>query len=83
MFNDYNFGGYLIFNNYKVFMDGRNDVYLDTFGSPNVLYDYFDIDNVERNIDELLEKYNVKYFAIYNDSELHNYLKRYINNNII
>ena len=74
MLNDYNFGGYFIFNGYKVFMDGRNDVYLDTFGSPNVLYDYFDIDNVERNIDELLDKYEVKYFAIYADSELHKYL---------
>jgi len=74
MLNDYNFGGYFIFNGYKVFMDGRNDVYLDTFGSPNVLPDYFDIDNVEKNIDELLDKYDVKYFAIYTDSDLHSYL---------
>lgn len=79
MFNHYNFGGYFIFNNYKVFMDGRNDVYLDTFGSPNVLPDYLDIIKVQKNTEELLEKYNIKYFTIYKESDLYDFL---IDNNL-
>lgn len=31
VFNDYNFGGYLIFNHIRPFIDGRADMYGDTF----------------------------------------------------
>ena len=74
MFNDYNFGGYLIFNDYKVFIDGRADVYLDAFGSPEVFSDYLDLQLTKRNTEELIEKYNIKYFALYKDYRLTNYL---------
>ena len=74
MFNDYNFGGYLIFNDYKVFIDGRADVYLEAFGSPEVFSDYLDLQLTKRNTEELIEKYNIKYFALYKDYRLTNYL---------
>ena len=74
MFNNYNFGGYFIFNNMKVFMDGRNDVYCEEFGSPDVLPDYFSISRAESNAEDLIKEYNIKYFAIYKDSGLHSYL---------
>ena len=37
MYNSYNWGGYLLWRGYKVFIDGRADVYLDEFMNEYVL----------------------------------------------
>lgn len=37
MYNSYNWGGYLLWRGYKVFIDGRADVYLDDFMNEYVL----------------------------------------------
>jgi hypothetical protein len=37
MYNTYNWGGYLLWRGYKVFIDGRADVYLDEFMDEYVL----------------------------------------------
>jgi hypothetical protein len=37
MYNSYNWGGYLIWRGYRVFIDGRADVYLDDFMDEYVL----------------------------------------------
>jgi hypothetical protein len=37
MYNSYNWGGYLLWRGYKVFIDGRADVYLDDFMDEYVL----------------------------------------------
>ena len=79
MFNNYNFGGYLIFNGYKTFIDGRTDVFLSEFGNEDVFKDYYYIMDVQDNVDELIEKYNIKYYAIYKNCKLTEYL---INNNL-
>ncbi|MBN1936780.1 MAG: hypothetical protein JW934_19120, partial [Anaerolineae bacterium] len=57
MYNSYNWGGYLLWRGYKVFIDGRADVYLDDFMNEYVLayqlrgdwrvpLDRFDVDYV-------------------------------------
>ena len=37
MYNTYNWGGYLLWKGYKVFIDGRADVYMDDFMNEYVL----------------------------------------------
>lgn len=37
MYNSYNWGGYLLWRGYKVFIDGRADIYLDDFMNEYVL----------------------------------------------
>jgi hypothetical protein len=37
MYNSYNWGGYLLWRGYKVYIDGRADVYLDQFMDEYVL----------------------------------------------
>jgi len=79
MLNNYNFGGYLIFNGYKTFIDGRADVFVSEFGNEDIFKDYYYIMDVRDNVDELIAKYNIKYYAIYKNCKLTNYL---INNNL-
>lgn len=54
--NLYAWGGYLIWNGVPVFVDGRADLYGDTF-----LSDYLAFDDAEPHVEELLEKYKVDY----------------------
>lgn len=60
LFNTYNWGGYLIFRlatDYKVFIDGRTDLY--SFASRNLLLDHVTIDNKQEGYQELLDSYGV------------------------
>lgn len=70
VFNDYNWGGYLIFNlpEVPVFVDGRTDLYGD-----EILNDYLAIMQVEEYWYELLQKYDLSMLLLKNDSRLSRY----------
>jgi hypothetical protein len=59
--NNYGWGGYMIYNDMKVFMDGRADVYMKQFNpSTNVFNEFVqttDLKKLEGNI----KKYNIEY----------------------
>jgi hypothetical protein len=40
IFNDYNIGGYFIFNDIPVFIDGRQDLYTPNFNDTNIFTEY-------------------------------------------
>ena len=59
MFNDYGYGGYLIWQlgpQHKVFIDGRADLYEYS----GVLQDYMKIVNLDREALSLLRKYDIQ-----------------------
>ncbi len=63
MYNSYELGGPIIFKlypEYKVFIDGRIDVY-----GKEIVDDYYDIRYGE-NLKDLIEKYNISFFIIDN-----------------
>ncbi len=72
IFNDYDFGSYLLFNDIKVFIDSRADLYTREFSGLDydIFDDFVDISN-KSNMDKL-EKYNVNLIFIYRDSLLSN-----------
>jgi hypothetical protein len=59
MYNSYNWGGYLLWRGYKVFIDGRADVYLDDFFNQYMLA-YL----VRNNWRVPLDKFSVDYVLI-------------------
>ena len=62
MFNNYNYGGYLIYEFYpdqKVFIDGRADMYGDEF-----IREYMNIYNGGKNWKELFDKYSIDYALV-------------------
>jgi hypothetical protein len=68
MFNDDEFGDYMIYAawpSYRVFMDGRSDMYGETFGR-----DYLRIANVAPGWKETLKKYDVRWVIFNTDSAL-------------
>jgi hypothetical protein len=68
MFNNDEFGDYLIFTawpEYRVFMDGRSDMYGEKYGS-----DYLRVANAQRGWKEVLEKYNITFVLFDTQSPL-------------
>ena len=60
LFNEYNDGSYLLFNDIKVFIDSRCDLYLKEFNNINVLDDYLEMYYKRYEYDMLFEKYDVE-----------------------
>jgi hypothetical protein len=68
MFNNDEFGDYMIFAvwpKYRVFMDGRSDMYGERFGTP-----YLQIANVQPGWKEILKKYNISWIIFQTHSAL-------------
>ena len=69
IFNNYNFGSYLLFCDIPVFIDSRSDLYMDEFN--NLEYDILDdYMYIVFNYEEKFEYYNINYVLDYVDSEL-------------
>ncbi len=72
MFNSYNWGGYLIWRlypRYRVFIDGRTDVYDDA-----LVREYLKVPWVRPGWREVLEQYNVNFILIESGSVLTTFL---------
>ena len=74
LFNDYNFGSYLLFNDIKVFIDSRADLYTKPFS--HLEYDIFDDYMYSPgNYHEKFEFYGITHVLIYKVSALNDVLK--------
>ncbi len=74
MFNNDEFGDYVIYSaypQYKVFIDGR----LDMYGSDRIK-EYFTVMEFRPGIETVLKKYDINLFLIESDSVLSRYLSR-------
>lgn len=69
MLNSYTWGGYLIYKNIPVFIDGRADLY-----SKNIYPDYIHIDYIRNDFKSLLNKYEFDVIMYPKDSKLNLYL---------
>ncbi len=75
LFNNYNYGSYIMFNDIPVFIDSRCDLYLKEFNGKNL--DIFDdVVKVNNNYKEIFNKYGVEYALVKNDEYLYQLLIR-------
>ena len=70
LYNYYDYGGYLIYNDIDVFVDGRFDLY-----SKDNIRDYYDICNLNGDYIKLINKYKFDYYLVPNDTRLSYYLE--------
>lgn len=70
LYNHYNFGGYLVYKEVPVFIDGRADIY-----SSSNLEDFLTITRCNYGFEELLDKYNFDSYLVLKDTNLYSYLK--------
>lgn len=76
LFNDYNFGSYLLLNDIKVFIDSRADLYTKPFSSYK--YDIFDdYTYVVNQYNQTFDFYNITHILIYKENNnLYNVLSK-------
>lgn len=70
LYNMYDYGGELIYNDILVFIDGRADLY-----SKYNLDDYSKISTLNGDYVELIKKYDFDYFLVMNNYPINTYLK--------
>lgn len=76
IFNRYNWGGYLIYRGIPVFIDGRADLYHMAGMENDPFLDYVDLMNYKLPPEEILQKYDVKYFLFPSGAWQISYLKK-------
>ena len=68
LYNDYDFGSYLLFKNVKVYIDSRSDLYTKQF---NNKYDIFDeCMTISDNYGRVFNKYKITHVLTYSSTEL-------------
>lgn len=78
LFNEYNFGSYLLYKDIPVFIDSRADVYDPKFNGwkDDIFKDFINITNVSVDYEEKFQHYGITHLLIYTDSTLSKVLKK-------
>ena len=78
LYNEYNYGSYLLYRGIPVFIDSRADLYAPEFNEGiNVFNDYINLSGVNiDNIEETLDKYGITHLIMYKDAKLRTFIKQ-------
>jgi hypothetical protein len=76
LYNEYNYGSYLLYRDIPVFIDSRVDLYLPEFNKDiEVFTDFLAVSNLNiSNVDETLEKYGITHLIMYSKAKLRVFL---------
>ena len=91
LFNEYNYGSYLLFKDIKVFIDSRADLYTKEFnGKLDIFSDYINTSSIGVYYEETFTKYKITHVLLYKNSKLsmliekdRNYNRIYLDNNFV
>ncbi len=77
LFNEYNFGSYLLYQDIPVFIDSRADVYDPAFNGweDDIFRDFMNITDACNDYEDKLEHYGVTHLIIYKNSTLDKVLR--------
>lgn len=80
LFNEYNYGSYLLFQGIPVFIDSRADLYAPEFNGErgedgkyegqDIFSDYIGTSNISRYYESTFEKYDITHVILYKSSKL-------------
>lgn len=83
LYNGYNYGSYLMFNDIPVFIDSRLDVYCSEFNDTDIFYDYIYISSGLGHYEDVFDKYDFTHILLYTDEITTPYLKTDIGYEVI
>ena len=72
LYNEYDFGSYLIYKDLKVYIDSRSDLYTKPFNKKNDIFD--ECMNITKNYGRVFNKYDITHILIYSDTDLNQIL---------
>lgn len=77
LYNEYNYGSYLLYQDIPVFVDSRCDLYMPEFNeNVNVFKDFLEMNGMNiDNVEEKINEYGFTHFILIKGNKLKNYLK--------
>lgn len=78
LYNEYNYGSYLIFRGIPVFIDSRADLYAPEFNpGVEVFNDYMNLSGINiDNVEEKLDEYGITHMLMYKKSKLRRFVEQ-------
>ena len=83
LYNEYNYGSYLLFKGIPVFIDSRADLYAPEFNKEegakfgrNIFSDYINIASINLYYENKLDEYEITHVIVYNSAKLNLFLSR-------
>ena len=78
LYNEYNYGSYLLYRGIPVFIDSRADLYSPEFNEGvDVFNDFLSLSRVsDDKIEETLDKYHITHLMMYKDATLATFIKQ-------
>ena len=71
LFNEYNYGSYLLFRGIPVFIDSRADLYAPEFNGKNDIFiDFINTSNLGRYYGKTFKEYGITHVILYKNSKL-------------
>lgn len=77
LYNEYNYGSYLLLQGIPVFIDSRADLYAPEFnGNKDIFSDFMNISNIGTYYEDKFEEYGITHVIIYKGAKLNMFLSR-------
>ena len=77
IYNEYNYGSYLLFRGIPVFIDSRSDLYTPQFNEGvDIFTDFININNMNLEYETKFEEYGITHVVLYKNSKLAAALKK-------
>lgn len=72
LFNEYNYGSYLLFEGIPVFIDSRADLYAPEFSGKqdDIFMDFIETSNISKFYEDTFEKYKITHVITYKNSKM-------------
>ena len=77
LYNEYNYGSYLLYKDIPVFIDSRADLYTPEFNKTkdnpdgrNIFSDYINASNISKYYEDIFKKYDITHIILYRNSKL-------------
>lgn len=91
LYNEYNYGSYLLYRGIPVFIDSRADLYAPEFnGRQDIFSDFLNISNIGVYYEDKFEEYGITHVIVYRNAKLNMFLSRnndykqlYLDNNFV
>ena len=79
LYNEYNYGSYLLYKGIPVFIDSRADLYTPEFNGDkdkNIFTDFLNVSSLSVNYEDIFDKYEITHVLIPNNAKMNIFIKQ-------
>lgn len=70
LYNEYNYGSYLLYRGIPVFIDSRCDLYAPEYNGQDIFMDFIESSNISKWFEDIFQKYDITHVILYENSKI-------------